>query len=241
VVLTPYAQLVVNLAPYFAYGVVYVLFILSGHIPGWLGRLPAKVERVDALATIEMGLTLALSAYILVSGVAERTMAHFWERVQPYQRRTSVSDAEAFNESVEAFYRRERMQFLRALLICNLLVVFAGLVGLWIGNRTGWSILTWTPAASLVAFSGLVGYALMAFGVFNCMFMITLSRPRSVLRGLILGMLVTLVMGWVVGRIAWYPHATLSIPVGSLVFLLVSRQQLGKLLSHADYYYYASF
>lgn len=241
VILTPYPHLVVNLAPYFAYGVVYVLFIVSGHIPGWLGRLPAEVDRVDALATVEMGLTLALSAYILASGVAERTMARFWEIVQPYQRRTTLSNAQAFSKSVEAFYRRERAYFLRALLLCNLLVIFAGVAGLFVGNRTGWSILTWTPQASLVAFSGLIGYALMALGIFNAMFMITLSRPGLVLLGLILGILVTLVTGGVVGQIASYPYATLSLPAGSLIFLLASRQQLGELLSHADYYYYASF
>ncbi len=240
-VLTPSSQLVVNLAPYFGYGVLYVLFIISGHVVGWMGHLPEGLTRVEALARVEMGLTLALCAYILTGGVAERTMTRFWERVQPYQRATKLYALQEFNGQIVDFYRQERARFIHALLLCNLLVVLFGFLGWWIGSRTGWALLTWSRHASLIAGFGLAGYALLALGVFNSMFMITLSRPGAVLPGLLLGMAATLLVGWVLGQLAGYVYATLSIPVGSLVFLWASRHRLQQLLSRADYYYYASF
>ena len=84
----PLPQLVVGLTPYFIYGIIYILAVLSGHVGGWLGRLPAGLDRMDAIARSELGLTVALVAYILVGGVAEETMQRFWQWVHVYQAET---------------------------------------------------------------------------------------------------------------------------------------------------------
>jgi hypothetical protein len=57
----------------------------------------------------------------------------------------------------------------------------------------------------------------------------------------VIGILVTLVVGLIAGRWLLYPFSALGVVVGSVVFALAARQNLQRIMRHTDYYYYASF
>ena len=239
-VLPPRSHLIVNLAPYFFYGVLYVTFILSGHIPGWLGRVP-NTERITAISSIEVGLALALTGYILVGGVAEYTIRLFWKYVKNYQTQTPQANPQRFNQHLYEFFQREQAFFLRALVICSGLILLATLAYIQLTTRTGNLALPWTSETTTVFLLGLIGYGVMAWGIFNCMFMITLSRPVKAIGAIIIGIIVTLIFGFPIGLIVSYSYAIAGMVVGSSVFAFVSNRWLKEMLSHADYFYYASF
>jgi hypothetical protein len=240
VLLPPRSHMVVNLAPYFFYGVLYVTFILSGHVPGWLGRVPGGV-RITAISTVEVGLTLALGGYILVGGVAEHTIRRFWKRIQSYQLQTPQAQPQQFNQRLSQFFRQEQAIFLRALVFCSGLILLATLVSVHFATEAAIIVLPWTSATVTIFGLGLIGYGLMAWGIFNCMFMITLSRPEKAIGAIIIGIIVTLTLGITISLVVSYHYGIAGMVAGSLAFALVASRRLQEIWRRADYFYYASF
>lgn len=225
VVLPPYPQMLVNLTPYFIYGMVYVLFIFSGHVVGWVGFVRQGFSWVEAISTAEMGLTAALGGFILVGGVAEDTIRRFWHRVQPYQLATPQQTSAQFSRTLELFFRREQLRFLVALLSCYSLVLLA----------TRWlPPITTSPTTQIVFLVGSFTYAIMAWGIFHSMFLVTFSQPWQAIHALCLGIGLTLVPG-----LLW--SSTVGFVCGSLGFSLLAAWKLKRLMRRADYFYYTSF
>ncbi|MBN1920144.1 MAG: hypothetical protein JW892_02775 [Anaerolineae bacterium] len=241
VVLAPLAQILFNLAPYFLYGVFYVLLILAGHTFGWWGRLPPGVTRTEALTSTELGLTLALGGFILTSGVAEHTMRRFWEVVQAYQYQISLHSAQVFSVRMREFYRRERWRYGWVLLLSSL-ALWGGVLGLGgVLQRSVWMTLPWNASARLIFQLGLLGYAALALGLFDCMFMITLGRPGWAIRALLAGTLATLITCLALGQWVSYQVGAAGILAGAVVFLGAAHYRFLRLLANLDYFYYASF
>ena len=240
-ILAPLPQLIVNLAPYFAYGVTYVICVLAGHIGGWIGKLPSGMERIQGLALSELALTIALTGFILVGGVSESTMRRFWERVNGYQKATLAETPEQFTATLWDFIRKERRRFLSALTICSglILAIVIGLVMITPDREL--LGMKWNADTIFIFVSGLIGYGLLALGVFYCMFAITLSRPLYALATLGIGMIATLSASILCGVLISYAYGALGIIIGSFIFVMVARHYLSHIIKYADYYYYSSF
>lgn len=241
VVLPPTPHLLVDLAPYFVYGLLYVLLVLSGHIAGWLGAVPAGVDRMSAVTAVEVGLTIALGGVILAGGAAERTVARFWRLVKIFQLRTTPAQPAEFCRLMQAFYRREAVRYAGILALCSALMTGALLALLAWANRYGMAIVPWSPETQMILALGVLGYGIMALGVFQCMFMITLSRPGMAGQAIVIGIAATLLVGIAAGRSMGYPYSALGIVFGALAFTLAARQNLHRIMRYTDYYYYASF
>jgi len=235
----PLPQLVLNLAPYFAYGVIYILGVLSGHVGGWVGRLPAGMSRMDAIAVSELGLTVALIAYILVGGVAEQTMQRFWRRVHTFQDEAPADKPEEFSSRLRAFHQQEQQRFIAALAGATGLIVLAVGVSLAVsGELLG---LAWSRELSIVLVGGLLGCALLAVGAFDCMMLITLSRPVPALLALARGAAVTVVASLILGVTLGFAWGAVGMILGNLVVLINARSDLARVIDRADYYYFTSF
>ena len=241
VVLASSAQLLVGLTPYFSYGVLYVAFILSGHVGGWVGALTSAPAPIEAISTIEVALTVALGGYILAGGVAERTMRRFWQQVRLDQAETSQVRPEAFSRTLQGFFLREHAHFLAALVLCSLCVTASVLIMVSLSSGRGVTLLPWSAETTMVFLMGQIGYGLMALGMFSCMFMITLSQPWRAVNSVAAGIAVTIVAGLAIGSALPYQYATLGVVVGGLVFALNARARMWSMLENADYFYYASF
>lgn len=241
VVLPATPHLLVNLAPYFVYGVLYVLLVLAGHVVGWVGRAPAGMDRMSVVATTEIGLTIALGGIILAGGVAERTVARFWQLVKVYQQQVALARPADFSHRIQSFYRREYRRYLAAVTLCSTIVVTAVLASAaWLSAR-GFAVLPWDEATVWFLVFGTVGYGVMSAGVFQCMFMITLSRPGVAAQAVLIGIGATLAAGIVIGQLVTYQYSGLGLVLGSLAFSLATRSRLARLMRHSDFYYYASF
>ena len=241
VVLPAAPHLVVNLAPYFAYGVLYVVLVLSGHISGWLASTPPGADRMVGVTATEVGLTIALGGTILTGGVAERTIARFWRLVKVYQLETPPAQPSQFASRLCGFFGKEYLRFALVLSLCSMLVIGAVLSAVTWTQARGVVALPWTRETSVILALGVIGYGIMALGVFQCMFMITLSRPGMANRAVIIGIVTTLTVGVIVGQLASYPYSVLGVVAGSLAFAVAARSSLRNLMHHADYFYFASF
>jgi len=241
VMLAPLPHLTVNLAPYFVYGVTYSLCVLVGHAGGLIGRLPAGMTRIQGLAQSELALTLALTGYILGVGMAERTMRRFWQRVKVYQKQVSAETPGQFVAVLHDFLRRERAQFTRALGVSSAVVLVAVIGAVSVSANRVLLGLSWNATTLLIFVSGLGGYGLLAMGVFDSMFLITLSRPLYALKALGIGAATTLLVSVVAGLLISYAYGVAGIITGSAIFLWFTRRALMRIMKHADYYYYASF
>ena len=148
-----------------------------GACAGLAGQVEDGVQMV-AVSTTEVGLTLALGGYILVGGVAEHTMRRFWKRVKAYQERTP-GEKPGCSARIWGASSGVSSGSVAGLVFCTGLVLGVTLLLVaWLA-RLGRDPLGWTPATLTTFVLGLVGYGVMAWGIFNCMFMITLSRPES--------------------------------------------------------------
>jgi hypothetical protein len=240
VVPPPRAHLLVALAPYFTYGVTYLLVILAGHVGGWVGWVPPGSVRMEAIAISELGLTLALIPNMLVGGVSEHTMQRFWERVRGYQMRARAATPAAYGESLREFYAEEQRRFLLAL--CGCTVALVGMLSASLAHGSGVLLgMVWAAPASLVAGAGMVGYGLLALGAFDTMLLITLSQPRFALEALLAGFVVTLGSSIALGVGLGYAYGALGTVIGSAAYLAIVRVRFNHLIHHADYYTYASF
>lgn len=241
VVLPALPHLVVGLTPYFLYGVLYVLLVLAGHVTGWLGRTPPGVERMTAVTSTEIGLTIALGGAILAGGVAERTIARFWRLVKIYQLEASPWQPGQFCRSMATFHSREQRRFMLVVALCSALVSAGALAGAtWMRGR-GLALLPWDQETQVVLALGVAGYGIMTLGVFQCMFMITLSRPGMAVQAVAVGIVVTLAAGLAIGQATAYQYSAWGIVLGSLVFVAVAYRNLRRLMAHSDYFYFASF
>jgi hypothetical protein len=235
VVLPPWPHLTVSLAPYFVYGLAYVGLILIGHVVCWMGVLPAGTARITAVTATEAGLTLALMGYILAGGVAEHTIGRFWRMIRTFQRQATPSQASTFGAAVRDFFLREQARFAAALILCSavITVLLAAVVR--------WRLLPWSTETTTIFALGLCAYGLIGLGAFDCMFMVTISRPSLATRALGFGMIVTLLAGFLLGRYVDYAWTALAVVIGGLVFLVSAHWQLSRMLDQMDYCFYASF
>ena len=101
--------------------------------------------------------------------------------------------------------------------------------------------MAWTADTIFVFSAGLIGYGLLALGVFYCMFAITLSRPLYALATLAIGTVVTLVSSILCGVLISYTYGALGIVIGSFAFVMVAQHYLSRIIKYADYYYFSSF
>jgi hypothetical protein len=234
VVFPPWPQMVYSLAPYFAYGTLYILLIIVGHVLGWLGRV-GDGGRAGAIFNVELSLTLALGGFILVSGAAENSIQRFWRRVQIDQLRTPRHDPARFRKTLAEFAAHEQRGFLVALFLCSGLVVALVVAAEVLGY------LPFTAEANWLFGLGLISYDLLAWGLFHAMFLITLSQPRMAISALLWGMAVTLVVGGGLSLLVAYHWVAVGILLGAATFWLAAYRATQQLWQQADYYYYASF
>jgi uncharacterized membrane protein len=234
------SHLVATLTPYFLYGLLYTMLIISGHIPGWIDSV-AEGKGITAVVFLEFSLTAALIGFILVGGIIENILRRFWYAVQRFQQQMSPTQLNLFTQSVTHFYQTERKRFLKGLIICNGIILVTALMLFYASLNTMLIPQAWHTEMVLMFILALFGYSLMAFGIFNSMFMLTLSQPQKANAAIFVSIIVTLIFGIIVGLFTPYYVSVAGILVGNLVFALISDRKLKTVWRDADYYYFASF
>jgi hypothetical protein len=228
-------------APYLAYGFLYTLLILLPHLLGWLGALGPGQDRLGAMNGIEMGLTLALLPMALAGGAAERALRLFWGQAKLVQAATQGHDPRQFGEALIRFYRR-KLELYLVILAGGSLAAYLLFQAAWnAGLLNRWLQLSDLNTAAFVFRASLIAYCLLGWSSFNCMFAITMGRPRQPLRAALAGIVTLLVVGIPLSLGLHFSYAPLAFIAGTLAFTWVSSRSTRQLLRSADYYYFSSF
>jgi polysaccharide biosynthesis protein PelF len=230
------AYLVAEGFPYFAYGTLYMLFILLPHVAGWVGTLPADVTRSAATSLIEIGLTLAMPPLILAYGLAEYALRMFWLEAPFSLAATPATDITRFGDLMVRFCSRHRKTYM---LVLALLSIGAHCV-FWVALEAGW-LQTWAPhldnAQVLFVFDfSLLAYWFVGIGTFNCMFAMTLGRPQAATRGVVWATLTLIIVGAALCTVNFI-YAPIAFACAGFVFAIVSMGVAKETLRTSDYYF----
>jgi len=241
VVLPPIAYIVHEGMPYFSYGSLYMVFIMLPHVLGWIGTLSGFQDRMWAMSSLEVALTLALAPIILAGGIAEHAARLFWDRALVAQSTTPGDEPGKFGHSLAKFYWQQLRVYLAILAAASLLTYAGFQITLSTGLLESWLNLSGLEALAFIFRASLIAYYLLGWGLFNCMFSVTLARPELALQAVKLGMIVTIVVGVPLTLGVNFSYAAVAFIVGALAFVIASAWAILTLIKSADYYYYASF
>ncbi|HEX8967046.1 MAG TPA: hypothetical protein VF937_04145 [Chloroflexota bacterium] len=241
VALPPAAYLFWEASPYFAYGALYAVLLFIPHALGWVAVALGDQPRLWAVASLEAGLCLSLLPLILANGVAERTLQQFWRRAAATQATIPGHDPAEFNRTLTRFYWRQLVRYL------VVLSVFTGLTYLvfrWtveVGLVAAWLGLSNLDVVVNVFAAGLGAYWLLGWGLFNCMFPLTMACPNYALRALLPSTGVVIVVGLPLSLGLGFGFAAVAAIVGSAAYVLASSRMTVRMFRAADYYYASAF
>jgi glycosyltransferase involved in cell wall biosynthesis len=238
--LPPAAYMIYEAAPYFAYGSLYMVFILIPHLLGWFGVLGMGQERGWALSSVEVGLVLSLPPIILCSGIAEHALRQFWLRARAAQPITPGSDPRRFGFVLTELYRRQLERYLIVLAGTSAMAYVVFQLALSSGLLASWLRLSSLDATRFFFYISLIVYGLLGWGQFNGAFCVTLARPTLALRAVMLGMGIVVVTGVPLSLGLNFTYAAIAFIAGAITFVAVSSWNVKKVLESADYYYFSS-
>jgi hypothetical protein len=241
VVLPPAAYLAYEAAPYFAYGTLYMLMVLIVHAFGWLGARPGSADWLATVATVELGLTVALMPLILAMGVTEHAVRRFWKRALAAQHMISGAEPQRFSKVLLGYHRAWLAIYL--IVLASLSIGFYQLLEPLIGSQLLTSSLGYHDPATLrqVFVAGLAGYWLLGIGQFNSSFDVTLALPGLANRAILPALAVTLVVGVLSSLVMGVACVGPTLVLGASVYAVASLRAIMQTLEAADYHYLSSF
>jgi hypothetical protein len=241
VLLPPGAYLVYEATPYFIFGSLYATLPFLPHLIGWFGALAEGEGRQWAVINLEIGLSVSLPPLLLASGVTERTLRQFWAQAVVAQKSTPGQAPGQFGIALEQFYRWHLRRYLFVLGVLSgvtfglfRLAVVSGLLRTWVGSDKLELIEGFFQVS-------LVSYWLMGWGLFNCVFPLTLARPQLATRAVAAAVVVTLLIGLPLSLGVHFTYAGAAMILGSLAYVVVSSRVVHQVFESAHYYYYSSY
>ena len=176
------AALVRAVAPFFAWGALYFLLLLSDRFVGWsTGNFALPVWfRVP----YELGLDWALVAVVASLAFLEQTVEEFATRIVPIEERVPARDARGLHLELTRFYLRNLAACL-TLAVGGIAVAWFVLRGLAADGGLGAVGAQVRGAVTPAVFGwGALGYALLAWGLLNATFLFSLLRPWHVAKAI---------------------------------------------------------
>jgi hypothetical protein len=222
--------------PYFAYGGAFLAFLLEVHVFGWLGARPAGMSRLDAIAALEVGLTLALPPVILASGLAEHTLRLFWLEAKERQDTVAARSRRRYGRALQAFYDRRLFDYLLTSAVLALVMLAAfelALRSAWLDERV---TLPDPEATEFVFVVALLAFWLVGWGQLNCMFLVNLARPTLAFGPVLMAMGVAAVTGVPLAA-AGFQYSSIGFVAGSAAFVWASSFNCRQVLAAADHHY----
>lgn len=230
-------QLFYKALPYLCYGALPVIYVLTSQVGGWLGRLLPGWTAPQAVAALNIAHFLGLGTLILSQGIAEFQLRAFWRVVADVQRQAGTGDLTAVVGPVRAFLSRS----VGLLLSGQLLIAGASLMVVVLAwERFGLAALFGRMSPFMVLAS-LIGYSLLAIGLFQCSFLVTLGRPWQATRVLSLAMAVACASCLALGVVGNFDLSVLGTIIGGACLVLLGRRELRGLLERLDYILYQAF
>ncbi|MFN8487917.1 MAG: GT4 family glycosyltransferase PelF [Caldilineaceae bacterium] len=237
--LPTFAYLLSEAAPYFGYGALYMVLILLPHLFGWFSGLGAGQTRAWAITAVEVGLTLSMPPLVLASGVAEHALRHFWQYAPTLQALTNGEQIACFGKTLRQFSQRHRNTYLLTLAGLSLVTHVAFTASVRLGLLTKWLGLLNFHQLTFIFDGGLLAYGLLGWGLFHCMFCVTLGRAQCALQAVQWGLLFLLLSGTPL-LLFHYQYSVIAFVCGALAFALTAQRAANQVLRTSDYHFAAS-
>ena len=234
-----FSVIALSTAPYFAYGFIYFSFLFADRILAWTGKTAYRQSFVWFQSDYEIGLNWALVALIVAFGVLEFTTYRLGELVAFHSQQHSLLRVERFTSALLGMYRRSVLAYLGAAVI--------GIIGAYVlvraflePNEPLVDTLI-DNTAVLVYWVAAISYLFVVWALLNNVFLFSFSRPGFALRGVIVGLVVNVVVGFILSRVIEYWAAVFGLLAGSIVLWAISTYYVVKMLRKMDYYAYSAF
>ena len=228
--------LLLEALPYYLYGTLGVVMIVSVHVVGWAAVQHGSTAWGQQISTLELGLFLPLVPAVLSAGQAEQALHRFWQRAAVLQQGTPVTEAAEFGRQLAIVYQQSLRRYLARLGTSSAVLFALVVAGLRLGPGTGPLARHAVVLLVLVA-SGLLGYGLLGWAQFNAMFGLSLLSWRGPLRAATVGTAVTAASAIGLIHLFGYPAAASSLIAGAGCYGLLARRHRRRLLADADYHY----
>lgn len=228
-----------RVTPFALYGLLYFAFLTVDRTIAWTtGDDPLPVWFHPAY---ELGLDWALTGIVLALAFLEVSIEGFSKLLEPASERYGINSARQHNREIMGFWTRQLAW-----------VATIAAFGTWLslGSAVALNELGWLGPAQVVyddaitryvyGFS-LIGYTLLALGIANSVFVMSLNRPWRAIVPVAAGVVVSLVVGLVATSIWAYWTAVFGMVAGAAVFAAISTWQAWRTLRRTDYFNFAAW
>ncbi len=237
--IAPPAHFVLSLvAPFALYGAGYFALIFVDRLAAW--STDSQGLPFTFRSSYEVGLDWALISVVPALAFLEVTVYGFSQRLAAAGKAYEAASAHAHSRELLRFYRRHLL-FVIGLLGGGIAVTFWLLSLLKTVRATRVSSLFADPTVLDVYILGVVGYALLVVGVFNVLFLFSVTRPWAALATLAPALPVAAAVAFVLSRTVVYWAAAGGLVAGSAVFALLATVTTRRILRSIDYHYFAAY
>lgn len=238
---TPRASILFfSLFPFYMYGFMYFLFLVSDRIVAWSTSVVARPYFIWFDVPYELGLDWALIALIFLMGFTEISIHEFMYRMNDMIIKYEFKDYKKFNKEVYAFYKKFNLIYIILSIVVILLTYLSLYLFRYIADNKLVNMFfdSYTPFVFWIAS---ISYAFVVHGLMNVLFIFSLSRQHFSLRAITVGALTNIIVGIILSRMFGLEFAVLGLLVGSLVFWAFSYSYALRMFKKLEYYYYSTF
>ncbi len=238
---TPRASILFySLIPFYLYGFLYFIFLVTDRIIAWSSSVEAKPYFIWFDVPYELGLDWALIALVLLMGLTEISIHEFMYRINDMIIKYKYRDYQAFNDKVYLFFKRFNLVYL---VLSIIIIIVTYLVVFVIYKVTELSYVEnffngYTPFVYWIA---AVSYAFMVNGLMNVLFIFSFSRQNFSVKSITIATFANVTLGMILSRMFGLEYAVFGLLLGSILFWGLSFNYAVNMFRKLEFYYYSSF
>jgi hypothetical protein len=226
--LPPAAAVAYLLTPYFLYGIAYFSFLFADRFAaGWvLEKYSSLAFSVDT--RYQRPMDLALLDFLILMPFAEYLGAKF---CQWWYRQTKQLTPNQLGQLMSGLQRRYTI-FSSLLWVIGSVIGTVTLLLMLLAHQQA-------AAIQLTAF-GVLGYSILAVGLWNCIILLILNQIPVVLKMLLPSVVINLVCGYIAGYLWGVNWVPIGLVLGGATFAFLASRQVWQAIHQADYCYFYS-
>ena len=238
---TPRASILFySLIPFYMYGFLYFIFLVTDRIVAWSTNVQAKPYFIWFNVPYELGLDWALIVLILLMGLTEISIHEFMYRINDKIVKYKFDQYMDFNNSILGYFKKFNTIYLILSIVIILLTYF---VLYFIDKFADIEYVQhffqgFTPFVYWIA---AISYAFLVNGLMNILFIFSFSRQDFSVKSIAVGTFINLTVGMILSRMIGLEFAVLGLFTGSIIFWTISHNYTTTMLKKLEFYYYSSF
>ena len=229
-----------SLIPFYLYGFLYFVFLVTDRMVAWSANLEAKPYFIWFNVPYELGLDWALIALVLLMGFTEISIYEFMYRINDLIVKYKYREYKKFNNELYIFFKKFSIIYLFLSIIIILSTYY---IMYFVHNHTESKFtkdffVSFTP---FVYWIGAISYAFLVNGLMNILFIFSFSRQNFALKAIGIATIVNLIVGVILSRMFGLEYAVYGLLCGSIVFWIYSFVYSIQMFKKLEFYYYSSF